>query len=168
VISGGCGCGTLRPVILAHRNDPSRFRSLEALHGARTPGDIIYRRSYEETWTDTPSCNILLSSDTVPQDQPWSHKVGVVTTLFDDMNSTPDDTLVLMCGPEVMMKFAALDLLRRGFSGDQIYCSMERRMRCGVGLCGHCQLGSKYVCKDGPVFTYSALQELPDHIVRGN
>jgi sulfhydrogenase subunit gamma (sulfur reductase) len=167
VISGGCGCGTLRPVILAHMNDTSRFESVEILHGARTPGDIIYRRSYEEEWADTPNCSILLSSDTVPQGQAWSHKVGVVTTLFDEMKSTPDGTLVLMCGPEIMMKFVCLGLLERGFSEDQIYCSMERRMRCGVGFCGHCQLGSKYVCRDGPIFSFEELQRLPDHIVKG-
>lgn len=168
VISGGCGCGTVRPVFLAHVNKPTRFKSVEALYGARTPGDIIYRRSYEETWMNASKCKVLLSSDSVPHGQTWNHKVGVVTTLFDEMTSTPKDTLVFICGPEIMMKFSCLGLLQRGFSEDQIYCSMERRMRCGVGLCGHCQLGSKYVCKDGPVFTYAELQRLPDHIVRGD
>ena len=167
LISGGTGCGSLKPIILAHRNNPFRFKCIEVLHGARTPGDIIYRKAYEEIWPDIPGCNILLSADTVPSDQTWEHKVGFVITLFDDMRTKPEDNLVLMCGPEIMMKFAAIELLRRGFSRDQIFCSMERRMRCGIGLCGHCQLGSKYVCKDGPIFTYAELQNLPDHIMRG-
>jgi sulfhydrogenase subunit gamma (sulfur reductase) len=166
LISGGCGCGTLRPIILAHRNDQSRFKYVEILYGARTPGDIIYRKYYEEDWAKIPNCNILLSSDTVPPGQIWRYKVGFVLTMLGDMKSSPEDTLVFMCGPEVMMKFTVLDMLKMGFSGEQIYCSMERRMRCGVGLCGHCQLGPKYVCKDGPAFSYAELQGLPDHIIR--
>lgn len=167
MVSGGCGCGTTRPIILAHRNNGNRLRSLEVLHGARTPGDIIFRRDYEETWPRIPNTRVLLSSDTVPSGQSWNHTVGVVTTLFDKMETGPKDSIVLICGPEIMMKFAALGLLKRGFSPGQIFCSMERRMRCGVGLCGHCQLGSKYVCRDGPVFSYAELAGLPDHIVRG-
>lgn len=166
LVSGGCGCGTLRPIILAHRNDQSRFKHVEILHGARTPGDIIYRKYYEEHWAKIPNCNVLLSSDIVPSGQTWKHKVGFVLTMLEDMKTTPEDTLVFMCGPEVMMKFTILDMLKMGFSGERIYCSMERRMRCGVGLCGHCQLGPKYVCKDGPTFSYSELQGLPDHIIR--
>lgn len=166
LISGGCGCGTLRPIILAYKNDPSRFKHVEILHGARTPGDIIYRKYYEDEWAKIQNCNVLLSSDTVPPGQTWKHKVGFVLTMLEDMRSTPEETLVLMCGPEVMMKFTILDMLKIGFSGEQIYCSMERRMRCGVGLCGHCQIGPKYVCKDGPVFSYTELQKLPDHIIR--
>lgn len=166
LISGGCGCGTLRPIILAHRNDQSRFKYVEILHGARTPGDIIYRKYYEEDWANIPNCNVLLSSDTVPPGQTWRHKVGFVLTMLEDMKTTPEDTLVFMCGPEVMMKFTVLDMLKMGFSEEQIYCSMERRMRCGIGLCGHCQLGPKYVCKDGPAFSYAELQGLPDHSIR--
>ena len=166
LISGGCGCGTLRPIILAHRNDQSRFKYMEILYGARTPGDIIYRKYYEEDWAKIPNCNVLLSSDMVSPGQAWKHKVGFVLTMLEDMKTTPADTLVFMCGPEVMMKFTVLDMLKMGFSEEQIYCSMERRMRCGVGLCGHCQLGPKYVCKDGPAFSYAELQGLPDHIIR--
>jgi len=167
LISGGCGCGTLRPVILSHRNNPGRFRYVEVLHGARTPGDIIYRRDYEETWTEIPDTRVLLSVDRVRAGEAWNHTVGVVTKLFDEMETGPEGSVVLICGPEIMIKFSALGLLQRGFSPDQIFCSMERRMRCGLGLCGHCQLGSKYVCKDGPVFSYAELKSLPDHIVRG-
>jgi len=167
LISGGCGCGTLRPVILSHRNHPGMFKYVEALHGARTPREIIYRKDYEDAWTKIPDTRILLSVDVVQPGEEWNHTVGVVTTLFEEMKTRPEDSVVLICGPEIMMKFAVSGLLRRGFSEDQIFCSMERRMRCGIGLCGHCQLGSKYVCKDGPVFSYAELKRLPDHIVRG-
>jgi NAD(P)H-flavin reductase len=166
VITGGCGNGALRPIVYAQMNDPSRFRYLEVLHGARSPDDHIFRSSYEEEWAKIPNCGILLSSDAVPSGQSWDHKVGFVNSLLLDMRSKPEDTYVMMCGPEVMMKFTCLDLLKIGFTQEQIYVSMERRMRCGVGFCGHCQIGSKYVCKDGPIFSYAELQELPDHIVR--
>jgi NAD(P)H-flavin reductase len=167
IVSGGCGCGTLRPIILAQKNDPERFRFLEVLHGARTPQDIIYRNDYEDKWTKTPNTRILLSADTVPKGEKWRHTEGVVTTLFEKMKTGPDESFAFVCGPEIMIKFAALGLLRLGFQEDQIYCSMERQMRCGLGICGHCQLGSKYVCKDGPVFSYAELKHLPDHIVGG-
>ncbi|HDI46716.1 MAG TPA: Ni/Fe hydrogenase subunit gamma, partial [Candidatus Methanomethylia archaeon] len=95
----------------------------------------------------------------------WDHRVGVVTKLFEDMETKPDNSIVFICGPEIMMKFAVKGLLERGFNKRQIYLSMERRMKCGVGKCGHCQIGSKYVCKDGPVFSYDEVEPLPDKIV---
>ena len=166
-ISGGCGCGTLRPTILSHVNHPGRFRFMEILHGTRTPGDIIYRNDYEQTWTNADNTKVRLAVERVPAGQSWSHTLGVVTVLFDEMNTTPSESCVLICGPEIMMKFCVIGLLERGFEPEQIFCSMERRMRCGVGLCGHCQLGGKYVCKDGPIFSYAELKGLPDHIIGG-
>lgn len=166
ILTGGCGNGASRPVILGHRNDPTRYGEIEVLHGARTPRDVIYRKEYEEEWPRIKDCSVLLSSDRVHPGQSWDHKVGLVTTLFEDMETNPDGSIVYMCGPEIMMKFAAMGLVDRGFSSEQIFCSMERRMRCGIGLCGHCQLGPKYVCKDGPIFSYAELSKLPDHIVR--
>lgn len=168
VVSGGCGCGTLKPVITNHVNHPGRFRSLEALYGARTPGDIIYRTEYEDVWPKAPDTRVLLSSDRVPPGESWGHTVGMVVALFDEMVTRPEGSVALICGPEIMMKYASLGLIKRGFSPDQIYCSMERRMRCGLGQCGHCQLGAKYVCRDGPIFSYAELARLPDHIVRGD
>lgn len=165
LVIGGCGCGTLRPVILYHRNNPEKFKSLEILYGARTPGDIIYKKHYEE-WNKIPNTRILLSVDRVPENTYWKHKVGVVTTLFEDIKTNPEEAFVFICGPEIMMKYSVIGLLKLGFNPDRIFCSIERRMKCGFGLCGHCQLGSKYVCKDGPIFSYTELKHLPDHIVR--
>lgn len=166
IVMGGCGCGTLRPVILYHRDNPQKFKSLEILYGAKTPGDVIYKKHYEEEWSKLPNTRILLSVDRVPENEDWKHKIGVVTTLFDNIKTNPEEALAFICGPEIMMKYSVIGLLKLGFSPDIIFCSMERRMRCGLGFCGHCQLGSKYVCKDGPIFSYSELKHLPDHIVR--
>ncbi|MGQ9680333.1 MAG: FAD/NAD(P)-binding protein [Candidatus Bathyarchaeia archaeon] len=166
LVIGGCGCGTLRPVILSHRRDPGRLKSLEILYGARTPGDIIYRKHYEGDWARIPNTRVLLSVDRVAENTVWNHEVGVVTTLFKYLETDPGDGFVFICGPEIMMKYSVIGLLKLGFKPDRIFCSMERRMRCGFGLCGHCQLGSKYVCKDGPIFSYTELKQLPDHMVR--
>jgi NAD(P)H-flavin reductase len=164
IISGGSGCAPLRPVILKHKSEQNVFLNLEILYGARTPGDVLYKKEFME-WGNLPRTRLHLTVDAVPPNVIWEHNVGVVTKLFDSIETSPDDSLVFICGPEIMMKFSVLGLLNLGFSEDQLFLSMERRMRCGVGLCGHCQIGPKYVCRDGPVFQYSELKGLPDHIV---
>lgn len=164
IVSGGSGCAPLRPVILKHKNELNIFLDLEILYGARTPGDVLYKKEFKE-WGKLPQTRLHLTVDAVPPKMSWEHNVGVVTKLFDSMETSPDDSLVFICGPEIMMKYSVLGLLNLGFSEDQLFLSMERRMRCGIGLCGHCQIGPKYVCKDGPVFQYSELKGLPDHIV---
>lgn len=164
IVSGGSGCAPLRPVILKHKSEQNIFLSLEILYGARTPGDVLYKKEFKE-WSNLPRTRLHLTVDNVSPDVNWRHNVGVVTKLFNSMETFPDDSLVFICGPEIMMKYSVLSLLNLGFSEDQLFLSMERRMRCGIGLCGHCQIGPKYVCKDGPVFQYSELKRLPDHIV---
>ena len=89
-------------------------------------------------------------------------RIEEATTLFKEMVTKPRNSVALICGPEVMMHFVALELINKGFHDDQLYLSLERRMRCGIAQCGHCQLGPKFVCKDGPVFKYSELKGLPD------
>ncbi|NIM46188.1 MAG: Ni/Fe hydrogenase subunit gamma [Nitrososphaeria archaeon] len=164
LISGGCGCGTIRPVIMLVEAKRKKYGHLEVLYGARTPYDALFRDEYER-WSRIPDSNVLLTVDQVPNDTDWKHSVGVITTLFEQIKTTPENSLVLTVGPEVMMKFVAKGLLKRGFTADQLFFSMERRMRCGIGKCGHCQIGSKFTCKDGPVFSYSELSPLPDHIL---
>jgi len=105
---------------------------------------------------------LALTVDYVPEGVKWEHGVGAVTTLFKDMVTKPRNAVALICGPEVMMHFVVLELMNRGFHEDQLYLSLERRMRCGIAQCGHCQLGPKFVCKDGPVFKYSEIKGLPD------
>ncbi len=168
IIAGGIGLAPLRPVIQAvigdRRKGNGRYGSMEILYGARTPADCLFKDDYEE-WRSAEGVNLLLTVDAVPQGMDWEHNVGVVTALFDQMKSRPADTIVLTCGPEVMMKFVVRGLLERGFSPDRLYLSLERRMSCGVKKCGNCQIGSKFVCKDGPVFAYAELMTLSEEVL---
>ncbi|MBS7613047.1 hypothetical protein KEJ48_02195 [Candidatus Bathyarchaeota archaeon] len=137
---------------------------VEILYGARTPQDLMFKYEHD-IWARVPDGCLLLTVDSIPTSVEWKYNLGVVTTLFGKTLIKPENSLALICGPEIMMHFAVRGLLSMGFKSDQIYLSMERRMKCGIGKCGHCQIGSKYVCKDGPVFTHSDLIHEPDKIL---
>ncbi len=164
IVGGGCGQGDLRPIILDVLRHRDRYGRVEVLYGARTPQDLMFRYEHE-LWASVPEGCLMLTVDGVPPGVEWRHNVGVVTKLFEKTAIKPENGLVFICGPEIMMHFAVKGLTSMGFKGDQIYLSMERRMKCGVGKCGHCQIGGKYVCKDGPVFTYDDLAFEPDRVV---
>ncbi|MGE5576760.1 MAG: FAD/NAD(P)-binding protein [Syntrophothermus sp.] len=162
LIGGGIGLAPLRPVIMQvarHRED---FGFFEILYGARTPADALFSNEYD-AWRKIPDTKLWLTVDWVPDGQKWGHDVGLVTALVEDrMESKPLNTVVVTCGPEIMMKFVVKGLLANGFKPGQIYVSLERRMECGVAKCGHCQMGPIYVCKDGPVFNYTEIKDLPE------
>jgi NAD(P)H-flavin reductase len=164
VVGGGCGAAPLRPAILKLLRNRNRYGRLEILYGARTPYDIMYRGEFEKV-AEGNDCRVLLTVDTIPPNSEWRYSVGVVTRLFDKISVDPRRSVAFICGPEVMMMYAVRDLIRLGFKPENIYLSMERRMRCGLGFCGHCQIGRKYVCLDGPVFSYSEIAPMPDKIV---
>jgi len=161
LVAGGIGLAPLKPVILHIAKNRSKYGRLEILYGARTPNDMIFTNEFD-TWRKIPNSILRLTVDTVPRGIKWGYKVGVVPILFEDMETTPDNAIVMTCGPEIMMHFVVKGLTAKGFSEDQIYVSLERRMKCGIAQCGHCQIGKKYVCKDGPVFAYSEIKGLPD------
>jgi len=161
IVAGGIGLAPLRPVLTTIQRNRNLFGNLEVLYGARTPADEMFVDEYEE-WQRIEDTTLSLTVDSVPKGVTWPHRIGVVTTLFDDMRISPEDSIVMTCGPEIMMRFAARGLLARNFRRNQIYVSLERRMKCGMGHCGHCQIGPKFVCRDGPVFNYSDLEGLPD------
>ena len=160
VVAGGIGLAPLRPVIAEVLADRSRFGQLEILYGARTPEDLLFTDEHAE-WRAAPDCTVSATVDSVPEGQRWDGHVGVVTSLYKEMLTCPNNAVALVCGPPIMMKFATIGLLKDGFSADSLYLSLERRMECGVGMCGHCQAGPVHVCKDGPVFPYSRIRELP-------
>jgi len=164
IVGGGCGQGALRPIILDVLRHRDRYGRVELLYGARTPQDLMFKYEHE-LWASVPEGCLMLTVDAVPPGVEWKHNVGVVTKLFEKTTIKPENGLVFICGPEIMMHFAVKGLMSMGFKGDQIYLSMERRMKCGIGKCGHCQIGGKYVCKDGPVFTYGDLAFEPDKIL---
>jgi NAD(P)H-flavin reductase len=157
IVAGGVGLAPLRPAVyhvLAHRGD---YGDVTLLYGGRTPEDLLFRRELER-WRGHLDLDVAVTVDTAGGD--WHGNVGVVTTLIPSARFDPEDTVAVACGPEVMMWFTARALEEQGIPPEQIHLSMERTMRCGVGLCGHCQLGPTLVCRDGPVYTWSYLKPL--------
>jgi len=127
------------------------------LYGGRTPADLLFRRELER-WGGRLDLDVAVTVDTAAED--WRGNVGVVTKLLPRARFDPEDVVALVCGPEAMMWFTARALRDAGVPADRIYVSMERTMRCGIGLCGHCQLGPTLVCRDGPVYSWSFIEPL--------
>ena len=156
VVAGGIGLAPLRPVMLelvAHRD---RYRRVVLLYGARSPADRLYPGETDQ-WA---SQGISVQSIVDHGNPDWPGRVGLVTTLLAGAGVEPSLTLVLVCGPEVMIRFVARALIDHGFAPDRIRVSLERNMKCGVGLCGHCQLREFFICTDGPVMPYSVVAPL--------
>jgi len=151
IVTGGLGCAPVVGAIeyIFRRRD--QFGAVKILHGVKTPHDLLYRERFD-AWRRHPDTEVLLTSD--QPDKTWHYHVGVVTELFEQVSMDPAKSIVLMCGPEIMMRLGVPILMRRGLSATAIYVSLERHMECGIGLCGHCQLGPYFLCKDGPVMRY--------------
>lgn len=148
VVAGGLGLAPLRPVIhhlLAHRD---RYRRVIILVGMRNPGEILYRRQVGE-WRESLDVEVEVTVDRA--DASWHGNVGVVPALIGRMPFDPAGAIAMVCGPEIMMRFTARALHDAGVALDRIHLSMERNMKCAIGLCGHCQFGADFICKDGPV-----------------
>jgi len=148
VVTGGLGCAPVVGAIEYIFRRREEYGNLTILHGVKTPHDLLYRERWD-AWRHQPNTKVLLTSD--EPGKTWHSHVGVVTELFDDLQLEPDKTLVMMCGPEIMMRVACNVLTHKGLRPDSMYVSLERHMECGIGLCGHCQLGPFFLCKDGPV-----------------
>ncbi|MBY0246687.1 MAG: FAD/NAD(P)-binding protein [Nitrospiraceae bacterium] len=156
VVTGGLGCAPVVGAIeyiFRRRRD---FGAVRILHGVKTPHDLLYRERFE-TWRQHPDTKVYLTSDRA--DKNWQYHVGVVTGLFHEVRIDPARTAVLMCGPEIMMRLGAPILIDRGIPATSIYVSLERHMECGIGLCGHCQMGPYFLCKDGPVMRYDLVAQ---------
>lgn len=160
VIAGGLGLAPVRPAIqhmIAAKNRGDRSGRNVVFYGARTPSDILFREDLFQ-WAVSGDADVRT---TVDRDEPgWNGNVGVVTSILGRAEFDAGTAVAFVCGPEVMMRFAVFDLLGRGLSADRIFISLERNMHCGIGLCGHCQLGPKFICTDGPVFAYSEIANL--------
>jgi len=129
------------------------------LYGAKNPADIVYKNELEK-WRK--NFQILITVDKPTQE--WKGNTGVVTNLFDKVEINNQNTIGVVCGPPIMMKFVVQKFQELDFKENQIYLSMERLMQCGIGQCGHCNIGKKYVCKDGPVFRYDELKGLTEKL----
>jgi NAD(P)H-flavin reductase len=157
LVAGGIGLAPLRPVIhelLARRGE---FGRVILLYGSRSPGDIIFKTELKK-WNAKNGLIVYITVDRGSTH--WRGSVGVVTRLIPKIRFDPENTVAMICGPEIMMHFTVDALKQRGMSGKDIYVSMERNMKCAVGFCGHCQFGEHFICKDGPVFTYDRLSSL--------
>jgi NAD(P)H-flavin reductase len=151
VVAGGLGLAPLRPAIRALAARPHRFGRVSVLYGARTPADLLYRAELER-WA-AAGLDVRVTVDAA--EPGWTGAVGVVPKLLDRAGFDPASTVALTCGPEVMMRFSAEALLARGVTAERTYVSLERAMKCGIGHCGHCQLGPTLICRDGPVYRWS-------------
>jgi len=157
IIAGGVGIAPLRSVIrslFAERR--SCLGKDIILYGAKTPKDIVYR---DELPRYRDIFQVFLTVDKADPEEYWKGEVGLVTRLLAKASFDPLGTIVFLCGPEVMMQSTARDLLLRGVPGEKIFLSMERNMNCGMGICGHCFFGPKFVCKDGAVFRYTEVED---------
>ena len=157
VVTGGLGCAPVVSVLnyIARRRE--RFGKLNIVQGVKHTCDFIWRERYDH-WRELPDTRVLLAAD---DGEPiWPFHIGRVTDLFDQMEFNPDDVIVMLCGPEGMMRIVVKYMLEQGVNGKDIWLSMERNMQCGIGHCGHCQYGGKFICKDGPVFCYDDLKDL--------
>ncbi|HLE32975.1 MAG TPA: FAD/NAD(P)-binding protein [Bacteroidota bacterium] len=157
VVAGGIGLAPLRPVIYEALARRQQFGKLILLYGTREPEDIIFEKDLEE-WRARFDFHVFVTVDRAIGN--WKGHVGVVTGLLPKASFDPANTLAMICGPEVMMRFTAMEFLKLGVDPAQIYFSMERNMKCGIGLCGHCQFGPYFVCREGPVFPYPRLKQL--------
>jgi NAD(P)H-flavin reductase len=155
IMAGGIGLAPLRPAVHGLLAQRGRYGKVALLYGARTPGDLLYMRELER-WRGRFDAQVEVTVDAAPPGA-WLGHVGVAGTLLPRAEFDAARAVALVCGPEVMMRFAIADLRHRGLAPEQIYLSMERNMRCAIGLCGHCQFGPAFVCKDGPVFRYDRL-----------
>jgi NAD(P)H-flavin reductase len=159
VIAGGVGLPPLRPVVYHAQRHRDRFQRVVLLYGARGPDDLVYKRELARWEAREPG---LVRSIVDHAEPDWRGRVGVVPALVDEVPFDPPRTIAMICGPDVMMRFVVRSLAARGLSLDRIYVSMERNMKCAIGLCGHCQYGPSFACKDGPVLRFDRVAWLFD------
>ena len=156
---GGLGLAPLRSLINQVLDERGSFERVVILYGAKRPEELLFRDELDE-WVarDDVECHITVDRG----DETWDGHVGVITTLFGPIAVDPRNTVAVTCGPPIMYRFVLMELLGKGIPETQIYLSLERRMKCGVGKCGHCQINDLYCCQEGPVFTYAQIKNVPE------
>jgi sulfhydrogenase subunit gamma (sulfur reductase) len=160
-VMGGIGSAALKATIeytLEHRAD---YAGVSILYGATAPQNFTYQADIAD-WQKRDDIDLTLTIDR--ECDGWQCDVGLVPTVLERMNPDPADTIAITCGPPIMIKFALMSFRKLGFTDEQTYTTLEKRMKCGIGICGRCNVGPKYVCVDGPVFSMAELGELPDEL----
>ncbi len=158
-IGGGIGQAPLRPIIEYVKANRADYEDLTIIYGSRTSGDLCFKGELEEvTSTDDVSCHLSIDVE----EENWQHYVGFVPSLLMEVNPSPENAIAITCGPPIMIRFVLENLKKLNFEDEQIYTTLENRMKCGIGKCGRCNAGNLYVCKDGPVFNYATLKQVPE------
>ena len=158
-IGGGIGMAPIRTIMVYLLDNRKDYGDISLLYGAKTPADLSFQSDMPE-WLERKDLNVTLTIDNPAEG--WEHKVGLIPNVLKEIGPKPKDTIAVLCGPPIMIKFVLAGLEELGFSREQVYTTLELRMKCGVGKCGRCNIGSKYVCKDGPVFRCDEIDELPN------
>jgi NAD(P)H-flavin reductase len=160
-IGGGIGLAPLRTLILYMLDNRGDYKDITIIYGSRTPPDLCYKEDLKE-WEARSDVNLIL---TVDAEYPgWDKRIGFVPTVLNEVAPSPEDTIAITCGPPIMIKFVLQNLAKLNFNEENIITTLEARMKCGIGICGRCNLGSKYICKDGPVFSLAQLRDFPGAI----
>jgi len=161
IVGGGFAFTTLRSSIIS-MIDPanrSKFKDITVVYGARTPGMLLYKDELAE-WEQRDDINMHITVDGT-DDPDWKYNIGFVPTITEEKITSADNSIAIVCGPPIMIKFTQPVLEELGFPPERIILSLEMRMKCGIGICGRCNIGDQYVCKDGPVFSLAQLKEMP-------
>lgn len=156
-VAGGIGLAPLRPALYKVLSRREKYGKVVLLYGTRSPEDILFRKELEQ-WRSRFDLEVHVTVDYA--DAQWRGNVGLVTKLIAKAPFDPLHTMSMVCGPEVMMRFTAIEMLKRGLDAQHVFLTMERNMKCATGFCGHCQFGPHFICKDGPVFPYSRIADM--------
>jgi len=158
-IGGGIGLAPLRSLINFIFDKRENFGKIFILYGARTPQDLVFRDELQ-SWNEEKNTEVHVTVDR--EDEEWKGNVGVVPKLLEKIKPDLKNTMAIICGPPIMIRFTVKALMELGLRDEQIVFTLERMMKCGIGKCGHCNIGNKYVCIDGPVFSYAEMKDVPE------
>lgn len=161
ILGGGCGLAPIRSLLFALEEVKDKLLKVILCYGSKTPLDCIYKDLFARL-NSIPKFEAYRTADKVENPGEWDGSVGVATSLLDKIKVNIANSVAVVCGPPIMMKFGTIRLLEMGYNDNQIYLSMEKNMSCGLGKCGHCMMGEFFVCKDGPVFTYDEIKHNPE------
>lgn len=160
-VGGGIGLAPLRSLIWNCLDTRANFGDVTILYGARSTTDLVYKDDLAE-WKGMSGVDTVLTVDPGGEDDEWKGKVGFVPTILEELKPSQENTILVTCGPPIMIKFVLASAAKLEFTPEQIVTTLEMKMKCGLGKCGRCNIGPKYICKHGPVFTYAELKDLPD------
>ncbi|MDD2715327.1 MAG: FAD/NAD(P)-binding protein [Candidatus Wallbacteria bacterium] len=159
IVAGGIGMAPLRPVVHFVQQNRKKFGRVFLIYGSKRSEDMLFTKEVEE-WCSSDQITSFFCLERKSKKMPFPLSEGLVTSLLRNIDVPLKDAVTFTCGPDIMMHFVAEDLIRIGHKSRNIFVSMERRMKCGFGHCGHCQMGAKFICKDGPVFAYSEVRHM--------